>query len=289
MPTHQPTASRMRGKVTSRPHWSYSQIGQFLRCPLQYYFERVAKIPRTQTPSSMLLGSMVHEALAAYHLHLQNGKTVTLQDLMPAMQATLEQSEAQVPTAYKPSETRAGLIEQGEALVELYLREAPPINILGVEQPLIVPLVTTAREVLEKPLVAIIDLLTASEEGLLVTEFKTSARKYGEAETESSLQASCYVHAVQERFNKPAAVNFAVLVKTKTPSFQRIETVRTADDFGRVGDIVQAIETVQRANGYFPIESPMNCSGCSFRQECRSWTGNHDRDQSPAKDLIACS
>ena len=27
---------------TNRPHWSFSQLSQFLRCPLQFYFERVA-------------------------------------------------------------------------------------------------------------------------------------------------------------------------------------------------------------------------------------------------------
>lgn len=47
----------------SRPHWSYSQINQYLRCPLQYFFERVLKLERQSIPSNMALGSAVHEAL----------------------------------------------------------------------------------------------------------------------------------------------------------------------------------------------------------------------------------
>jgi ATP-dependent helicase/DNAse subunit B len=57
-----------------RPHWSYSQISQYLRCPLQYYFERILKLERPFAPSAMTLGSAVHEGLADYHRHLQLGQ-----------------------------------------------------------------------------------------------------------------------------------------------------------------------------------------------------------------------
>ena len=64
---HHRTPSR---RLTSRPHWSYSQISQYLRCPLQYFFERVAKLKRPFSPSAMALGSAVHEGLADYHRQL---------------------------------------------------------------------------------------------------------------------------------------------------------------------------------------------------------------------------
>lgn len=288
MPNLQIASHQVRGRHIARPHWSYSQISQFLRCPLQYYFERIAKIPRSQNPSGMLLGSMVHEGIAAYHLRLQVGEKATLQELKPAMLSTLLQSEAQRPTIYKPGETRDSLIAQGEALVGLYLNEPPPDKIVAVEQPLLVPLVTSHGEVLEKPLVAVLDLLTEVDNELLITEFKTSARKYSESEVESALQASCYVHAVKERYDRPAKVNYAVLVKTKTPSFQKIAADRNCEALTRIGDIVQTLEKVSQAQAFYPIESPMNCSGCSYRQECRSWTGTNSVSRIMREEPLAC-
>lgn len=235
-----------------------------------------------------MLGSMVHEGLAAYHQELRNGKTTALCYLMPVMQSVMVQNESQRPITYKSGETRDSLIAQGEALVDLYLNEPPPDNILAVEQPLVVPLVTSEGKVLDKPLVAVLDLLTDLDGTLLITEFKTSAKKYSDADVESALQASCYIHAVQERYEKPAQVSYTVLVKTKTPSIQKIETQRDQEDCTRIGDIVHSLETISQSHAFFPNESPMNCSGCSYRQECRRWTGTGTVARKQLKETAAC-
>ena len=41
--------------MSDRPHWSYSSLAQYLRCPLQYYFERVVHLERVTTPMPWLL------------------------------------------------------------------------------------------------------------------------------------------------------------------------------------------------------------------------------------------
>ena len=64
-----------------RPHWSFSAINQFLRCPLQYYFERVLRLPRSSVSSSLVFGSSVHHALAIYHNAIQENTSVTLDEL----------------------------------------------------------------------------------------------------------------------------------------------------------------------------------------------------------------
>ena len=63
-----PTSTRdiKRRSVRSRPHWSYSQLNQYMRCPLQYYFERIVKLDRPFVPSGLLFGSAIHEALAEF-------------------------------------------------------------------------------------------------------------------------------------------------------------------------------------------------------------------------------
>jgi CRISPR/Cas system-associated exonuclease Cas4 (RecB family) len=85
------------------------------------------------------------------------------------------------------------------------------------------------------------------------------------------LQATCYVNAVWETLGEWASVEFEVLVKTKTPKLQRIKTARTEEDIGRLGDLVENVERAVNAGIFYPVETPMNCSTCSFREQCREW------------------
>lgn len=66
-------------------------------------------------------------------------------------------------------------------------------------------------------------------------------------------------------------MEFTVLVKTKTPKIQRLKTARNEDDLGRLGDLVENVERAVDNEIFYPIESPLNCSMCAFRQECREW------------------
>ena len=144
---------------------------------------------------------------------------------------------------------------------------------MAVEEPLLVPLFNSRGEALEKPLLAIPDLVTRDNGELTVTEFKTSGRRFGELEAEGSLQASCYAHAVQDRYDQQPRVRYTILVKTKTPQIQHLETVRNDADVTRLGDIVEVVERAIKAEAYYPIESPMNCSGCPFFKPCKQWQG----------------
>jgi CRISPR/Cas system-associated exonuclease Cas4 (RecB family) len=169
------------------------------------------------------------------------------------------------------------------ALVDLYLAEPPPERIVAVEREIISPVHDSSGEYLETPLVAVADLIVESETGLLVREFKTSARAYGESEVATSLQPTCYVNAVQEVFGEPTTVEYTVLVKTKTPKIQKIPVEQQEEDLGRLGDIVKNIEKGVQAGIFYPVESPMNCSTCPYRGPCREW----GRPRIPARDTIA--
>ena len=260
-------------KTFDRPHWSYSQLSQFQRCPLRYFFQYVARLPLEFTPSTLALGSAVHEGLAEYHATLQAGEAATAEHAVTAFHESWQSSEESRSIQFRGGESRDNVIEQGVALLETYCKEPPPENIFAVEEAMIVPLCTSDGRILEKPLVAIVDLLTHEENGLIINEFKTSGRKVSESEVATAAQASCYAHAIRERYDEPASVRYVVLVKTKTPYVQRIETTRTEGDLTRLGDTFQAIEQAIDAKIFYPIESPMNCTSCPYREPCRAWQG----------------
>jgi hypothetical protein len=135
-------------------------------------------------------------------------------------QAVLEgwkQRDSQAKVTFKEGDSREDSIALGIALIEMYLLESPPENILRVEEEIIARMHNSQGEYLETPLVAIADLITCVEDGLKVHEFKTSGRAYSDMEADTSHQPTCYVNAVQEVFGEPARVEYTVLVKTKTP------------------------------------------------------------------------
>lgn len=255
----------------SRSHWSFSSLNQYLRCPLQYYFERVLKLPRPSVSSSLVFGSAIHDTLECYHVGLQHGDEVPWNLMQLCFLESWAAREAGQRVDYKPGETRSGLTEQAIELLKLYVEQPPPTGILWVEHPLLIPIRNSQGVYLETPLMTVADLITADKGGVKVSEFKTSSRAYTEFEVDTSLQATCYVNAVWESLAKWATVEFTVLVKTKTPKIQRVATQRTEEDFARLGDIAEIVETAVANGIFYPIENPMNCASCPFRVQCRDW------------------
>lgn len=254
-----------------RPHWSYSAISQFLACPLRYYFQRVLCLPQPTISGNLVLGSSVHAVLAEYHRSIQHDEPTEVAKLHQVFNDSWTRRENETRLALRDGETSQGLIDQGIALIELYLQEPPPQQIVAIEQEIISPVHNSRGEYLETPLVAIADLITEANETITVEEFKTSGRAYSEMEVETSLQPTCYVNAAQERYGHPATVEYTVLVKTKTPKIQHLKTERSESDLGRLGDIIENIERAVAANIFYPVENPLNCSTCPFRQPCREW------------------
>ncbi len=279
--------------MRQRPHWSYSQIAQYLRCPLQYYLQRIRKLPEPWVSSSLVLGSSVHAALAEYHDRLRCRRDCSPRDIQETFLATWKGREERQPIQYRRGEDRTKAIDQGVALLEMYLKEPPPESIVGVEQAFAVPLHNSRGEILEKPLVAILDLICQDGDEFKVVEFKTSARRFSEVEAATSLQVTCYLNAIREKYDRPASLHYKVLVKTKTPQVQDIKVERTLADISRLGDIVEVVERAIAAGAFYPVENVMNCSTCPFRQPCRQWQGSVSSHLEPVEatgkeEPVAC-
>ncbi len=263
----------MRPNVT-RPHWSYSSVSQYLKCPLQFYFERVLKLPRKSKTDALVLGSSLHSALAVYHYKLQAGESVVSADIHEAYFEAWEYQAEDGPIVASGEKSLTDSRDLGISLVDVYLRTPPTGTIIAVESPMLAPIANSHGEYLEKPLLVVADLITRQEDGSLqVNEIKTSGRAYSESEVATSLQPTFYANALYEIGGEEAAVEFTVLVKTKTPKVQKIQAIRNVTDFQRLGDIIEAVSRSIEAKSFYPIESPLNCSGCSFYRECKTWSG----------------
>ncbi len=263
----------MRPNV-ARPHWSYSSVSQYLKCPLQYFFERVINLPRKSKTDALVLGSSLHSALAVYHRKLQANEPVTADEVHKAYLDAWEDQAGDGPIVGSGGKSLTDSRDLGISLVDVYLKTPPSGTIMEVESPMLSPIANSHGEYLEKPLLVVADLITRQEDGSLqVNEIKTSGRTYSESEVATSHQPTFYANCVYELTGEEPAVEFSVLVKTKTPKVQKIQAIRNVTDFQRLGDIIEAVSRAIEAESFYPIESPLNCSGCSFYRECKTWSG----------------
>jgi putative RecB family exonuclease len=259
---------------TGRPHWSYSSVSQYLKCPLQFYFERVVRLPRKTVSDAQVLGSALHSALANYHQTPQSGEPVQPDQIQAAYLAAWDEQASLGQIVASGEKTVEDARTVGAALIDVYLKEPSPENIVAVERAMLSPIANSRGDYLEKPILVVADLITRKGDGTpQVGELKTSGRAYSESEVATSHQPTFYANALYEITGEEPSVEYTVLVKTKVPKVQRIAATRTISDFGRLGDIVGVVEQAIGSEIFYPQESPMNCSGCSFFRECRSWTG----------------
>ena len=66
------------------------------------------------------------------------------------------------------------------------------------------------------------------------------------------LQATTYSHAIQQHYGEKPGIRYVVLVKTKKPQMQYVETVRDDADAARLGDLIQAVERAIEAEAFYP-------------------------------------
>lgn len=257
----------------NRPHWSYSQLNQYRRCPLQYYFERIERLPVPFTAGGLAFGSAVHAALADVHRSLQSYGAPSSDSLRRTFLDRWAELAAERPIRFRPGENLADMQELGLGLLGAYVSRLEPMEILAVEREFVVPLINSRGEVLERPLVAVPDLLIRENGALLIDEFKTAFRRPSSSELDLALQATCYAWAVRERYGSIPSVRCTTLLKTRQPQVHRLATCRVEEDFGRLGDLVEHIERATSAGAFYPIENPQSCVPCPFRKACRERTG----------------
>lgn len=272
--------------MNRQEYWSYNRLSKFLRCPLAYFFEYELDLPKRSVPSNLVLGSAVHEGLAAFHRSIQVGRPCEKDTVLGSFLKSWLERESKERILFSGGEVKDDILEQGRELIRAYLQEPPPQNVVAVEESFFSPIVTSDGEVLDKPLLSVLDLLTRGPDSLTITDFKTAGRSMSAAEADMSYQANCYVNAIYHHFHEPTNFKFTVLVKTRTPKVQHVEANRTDGDLGRLGDLIKTVERSIEAEAFYPIETPMNCSTCQYRRPCRDWTPQpHEQELIPTITL----
>jgi CRISPR/Cas system-associated exonuclease Cas4 (RecB family) len=251
-------------------HVSVSQVKTYLRCPRQYQMRYVLGAEPEFVPRNLVLGSAVHEGLAAYYRSVMETSESPEQDVgLAALHATLEAAKKnRVPL----EEGGEDLEAVGTALLRVFYEtvyQDPPV-VVGVEVPFAVELHDPVTgEVLEEKLVGALDLAILEVERHVVVEHKTAAKKWSQDQIQHDIQLSAYKLVGGKIGLGDVGLRLQVLTKTKKSAMVVENTGRGDKDIQDFMATVVGVLRAVDAGVFYPVRTSM-CGGCAFQRRCSS-------------------
>ena len=243
-------------------HLSHSQVSSWLRCPKAYQHRYVLHTHPERSSIHLLLGTAVHDALTAEaQRRLDNesgGQGYALSAFKEMMVAKACITDAELDLGTK---TFTEWLTMGEGLIQAYFEHGPVQDIVSMEKEFRLTLPNGT------PMVGFLDFIVDRGDGLEVVELKTAARSYSDMQVRLAEQATAYAWALGAD-KKPVKVTYIVLVKTKEPKVQVIETVRGPKDVRRFQELAMTVGSGIVAGCFPRNQSVQNCSKCEFRDQC---------------------
>ncbi len=244
--------------------YSYSKLGTYATCPLQYKFRYVDRVQLDLGPSiEAFLGSRVHDALEWLYCQVGNGMIPTLPEVVEEYHALWDAEWPDDVRIVRQGTTPEGCRQVGEKCLELYYSRHAPFDegiVLGLEVPFQVPL--------ENGIVlnGYLDRLTKRDGDVYeVHDYKTSSRLPTPEEAARDEQAGWYALAARERF--PHAREL-LLVWHYLRFDERLVTTRTPEKIEELKeDIVGRVKAIEAARSFPPRESAL-CPWCEYFTIC---------------------
>ena len=256
-----------------RPHWSYSAINQFLNiCSLQFFFDRIAKLPKHFTPVSLSFGSAYHRALEWVNLQRKDGAMPQPDESSDLFaEVWTRQLEEDQDIRFGKDQDAATCLHQGMAMVAAYVEQIDESErVVSVNEAFAVAMVDSAGSVQDKPLIGEFDLVV-QHDGIMVCDEKSSARRWPKGQADKSLQPTAYLYAYQQLHGMEVPFRFQVAVKNKRPVIEHHLTHRTEDQFLRLIELVKTIDSMIAAEHFLPNEGSFYCGGCPHQAACAEW------------------
>ncbi len=258
---------------------SYSQLQCYQRCPKQYEFAFVKKVPRGISMGESF-GSSIHLALKKW-----GELEASLAPKAAAGQIALFTEESHGPeqkldlhtlkTLWRHSfvsqgyESRAAqdsALLQGEHALEHFFSwwQTEKREVAACEKSFSVQLPAAG----EKPAASIagrFDRVERTDKGLVVIDFK-SGQPRDQQYVDVDLQLSIYAAAVQQLWNEPA-VELKLLFLGEEELIERV-TTRNASQINDAMKIIRMLADDMESKNYKPSPSVEKCRHCPFREIC---------------------
>jgi len=257
-----------------RDYLSYSALNLYRQCPLRYKFRYLDGLPEGLVSSSLVFGSAVHRA-AELHFNrlLSGGPLPDAGELLAAYHDAWRDQLEVGEVRFGKDEDPSSLSQLAARMLEVFRTSpvAQPVgHVIGVEEELRGAIIPGVPDLLGR-----IDLLVETADAVIISDLKTSRSRWSREQADDSAeQLLLYSELVKDLVpGKRLRLQFAVLTKTKEPVLDLHEVPADTRRIDRTKRIVERVWRAIDSKVFYPSPSPMQCPSCSFREQCRAWTG----------------
>lgn len=250
-------------------HISPTQYDMFVRCGEQWR-RRYAEGEVIPPGIAAHIGSGLHGAAELNFAEKMKTGEDQPKDILQDAAATAYRKRLDEQGVFVPHEERPSLekdlgagLDMTVALVDPLLEFAQPI------QPALVEHRSTLAVDGLPQIVGYIDLFTVDRR---LSDLKTAKRTWSQQQADTATQPTVYREMIRNEFGRPPAIQaIDCFVKTKTPKYESIETIRKDDDFDVLAEKMRLMMRMVNA-GLFPPADPGSwvCSPrfCGFWYSC---------------------
>ncbi len=289
------------------PHMSYSQLSMYLRCSMQYYFRYVEKL-KEKPKVSTSLGKGGHAALEwNTKAKLQTGFDKPTEEVVQKASDFMDFYLSEMPPSEYEKDAEPGQLKDKQlAATRVYRhRDAPKIRPIGAEIELNVDMNKYAPQaLLDKLGVPIrtvnmkLDVMYTDTETMVqdhgegvavgVEDYKYVTRKKTQNEVNLSPQITTYITGIRDLTGKyPTKAGIRMMhpgsmakkpgkgdpVPDSIPLLREVEHMTPEALSKRMARVAYQYAQAERGirEGIFiPVDDPITCSWCGFRERCQS-------------------
>jgi RecB family exonuclease len=249
--------------------YSHNSLHTFEECPRRFKFTYIEKIevPERVT-ADLYLGNAVHRALARLYEMVQNGVTVSLDDLLTYYRAEWEKPERNQIVVTKEFMTVDDYIKSGDDMIRTYYERHKPFadaRVIGIELDLHAALPNSPYKIRGR-----VDRLTRRSDGVVeIVDYKTgSVFPRGGRDPKFLDQMGLYYLLVTENYPDLGPIE---LIQYYLKLSETVRLQLTEDDrelvVERIRGIVKAALAAERLDNFPAIEGH-TCDYCQYIKLC---------------------
>ena len=232
-------------------HISYSQIDNYLICPLRYKYSYVLNIPAPPS-RSLNFGDTFHKTLNEFHTKMMIGNKPSLEDLYEIFEKNWN------PLGYENEKDRKNTFEEGKVILKRYYEKNQNLDVkhLGLEKKFVLHIDGTKLK-------GTIDRIDKLPDGSVeIIDYKTGKEK-SQKEVDDNVQMTIYTMGATDALKiKPDVLSLYFL-----NTGNKISTKRTQKQVGAQREIIKdVIKNINEEN--FEPNPGRDCMYCDFKDIC---------------------
>jgi putative RecB family exonuclease len=246
--------------------FSHSRLSSFERCPKQFHFRYVLRLPAESESVEAFLGKRVHEVLEKLYLVVREGRVPSLAQVVRRFLANWDGAYDAARVRIVRSELQPAFYREigARALRNFYRRYYPfdGEETLGVEERVTFALDAAGSYRIQ----GVIDRLVRSRDGAIeIHDYKTSQRVPPQRALDADRQLALYQLGLAARLEGAPEVRLvwhyiAVdQVRVSRRSAEQLEALRERT--------IGLIDCIQGEERFEPRPGPL-CSWCEYRDRC---------------------